>query len=469
MALYHTIVRVNPNNVPVCTQSFTKLVSITDTCNLVVNFSSSITAATPLTVSFQNLSVPLVSSDSTIWSFGDGTSSYDVNPVHTYANAGTYVICLIVKKITNTTSAPCIRYLCRTITVSTPCNFNVNFNWHLDSVNNRKVFFNNLSTPPTASAIAVWSFGDGSTTTSWNAVHEYAHAGTFIVCLRVYLGSNSNCVREICDTIYIHDTLPACINLSNYHFERFSNDNQKYKFTSDYINSNLQYTWTFGDGTGSHDPIAIHRYTQAGNYTACLTVWRGVDCASTTCKPINVQLQVNCDSAHVSYTYQRNLQVPNKIQFFASGTLPILDQTWIITKIGGTVATPPVVLHQNNPIYLFQDTGHFRVCLRAVVLGGCVKEYCNYIRIENVSNVCELQAFPNPASTAVHVNVYLTQPEMIHAYVYNNLNALVLDAHQQGYTGTNLVSLNVSSLSPGQYIIRLVYGNRVCYARFQKL
>jgi hypothetical protein len=176
-----------------------------------------------------------------------------------------------------------------------------------------------------------------------------------------------------------------------------------------------------------------------------------------------------CDTAHIGYTFQRGNNVPNNIQFFANATLPILDQVWTITKVGGTVATPPVILHQNNPTYLFQDTGYFRVCLKATLQGGCIKEYCNYIRIEQVSNVCELQVFPNPTNASVNVNIYLTQPEMIHAYVYNSLNVLVMQQDQQGTTGNNLVTLNVSNLVAGQYTMRLIYGNRVCYARFQKL
>ena len=103
------------------------------------------------------------------------------------------------------------------------------------------------------------------------------------------------------------------------------------------------------------------------------------------------------------------------------------------------------------------------------MLGGCVKEYCNYIHIQQVSTTCTLQAFPNPVSTTVNVNVSLTQPQMIYAYVYNSLNVLVLDKHQQGYTGNNLVSMQVNNLPAGQYTIRLVYGNSVCYASFQKL
>ncbi len=470
------IIRYNTGSTTPCIREICKTVIIHQPCNLVVIFTKQADPNNPLRVKFTNTSSPLHATDSVRWTFGDGTSVSGVqadpnvaNPTHNYLQAGTYVVCLRVKKNINTTPVACVREKCETIVVTPPCNFNVQFRWRLDSVNNRKVYFTNLTNSPTAGAIAVWNFGDGSSATSWNAIHEYAQPGRYIVCLRVYLGNNSNCVRETCDTIFIPHPMPTCTALSKFHVERFSNDNQKYTFTADYINPNLQYTWTFGDGTGSQDPIAIHRYAQPGVYTACLTVWRGPNCAATTCKEIRVQPQINCDTAHVNYSYQANPLVPNKIHFYANSTLPVLNQTWTITRLNGTATTPPVILNQNNPVYLFRDTGTYRVCLRAVILGGCVKEYCNIIRIQQVSNACELQAYPNPASSMVNVNVTLSQPEMIYAYVYNSLNVLVLDKRQQGFAGNNLVSLNVTPLAAGLYTIKLVYGNSVCYARFQKL
>ncbi len=465
------------SNVP-CVRYSCRNIVVTEPCNLVVNFTSQPDPNHPLRIKFTNTSTPINVTDSVRWTFGDGSSVSGLqsdpnvaNPTHIYANAGTYTVCLRIKK-NNSANTPtqvaCVREKCNTVVVTAPCNFPVNFSWRLDSINPRKVYFTNLSIPPVSSAIAVWTFGDGSSLTSWNAVHEYAQPGRYLVCLKVYL-PNSNCVRETCDTVYIPVPVPPCTQLSRYHYQVSPNDNQKYKFTPDYINTTFQYTWTFGDGTGSHDPIAEHRYAQPGTYVACLTVWRSNTCASTTCQEIRVLPQIICDTAHVGYTFQRSPNVPNRIQFFANATLPILDQVWYIYKLNGTVATPPVILHQNNPIYLFQDTGYYKVCLKATLQGGCVKEYCNYIRIDQVSNVCELQAFPNPTSALVNVNLFLTQPEMIHATVYNNLNVVVFQHSQQGNTGNNLITINVSNLIAGQYNIRLVYGNRVCYARFQKL
>jgi len=44
-----------------------------------------------------------------------------------------------------------------------------------------------------------------------------------------------------------------------------------------------------------------------------------------------------------------------------------------------------------------------------------------------------------------------------------------MQQNQQGTTGNNLVTFNISNLIAGQYTIKLIYGNRVCIARFQKL
>lgn len=464
-----------PTQVP-CVREKCNTVVVTAPCTLVVNFISQPDPAHPLRIKFTNTSTPINATDSVRWTFGDGTSVSGLqsdpnvaNPTHIYANAGTYTVCLRIRKnnSANTpTTPPCVREKCNTIVVTAPCNFPVNFSWRLDSINPRKVHFTNLSVPPTAGAIAVWTFGDGTSATSWNAIHEYAQPGRYLVCLKVYLGQNSNCVRTICDTVYVPVPVPPCNQLSKFTYQVFPNDLQKYKFTPDYINNAYQYTWTFGDGTGSQDPIATHRYAQPGTYVACLTVWRGPQCASTTCHPIVVLPQVNCDTAHAWYTFIRNTTMPNKVQFIANATLPIIDQYWYITRVGDST---PVVLHQNNPLYTFQDTGYYRVCLKATLQGGCVKEYCNYIHINQLSNICELQAFPNPATAVVNVNLTLLQAQMINVVVYNNLNVVVMQQQQQGNTGNNLVTLNIANLIAGQYTIKLIYGNNTCIARFQKL
>ena len=475
---YNVCIRVKKNNAPgttPCVSEFCKIVVVAEPCTLVASFTSVPDPNHALRIKFTNTSTPAAPTDSVRWTFGDGTSVTGLqsdpnvaNPTHNYTQSGVYNVCIRVKKNSSIPGiALCVKELCKITIVQSPCNTQVNFSMHRDSLSPRKVYFTNLTIVTTTNAIAKWSFGDGTYSGTWNTAHEYAQPGTYRVCLTIQ--TEPNCIREKCDTIIIPVPAPSCKELSVFKFEKFSNDNQKYKFIPEHILNDVQYTWTFGDGTGSHDPIATHRYAQPGIYIACLTAWRGPNCASTTCKEIRVLPQINCDSIHVGYNYQRDPVVPNKIYFYANANYPILDQTWTITRLA-PATTPPVILHQNNPVYVFHDTGYYRVCLKAITLGGCVKEYCNVIRIERVVNtVCELQAFPNPATTVVNVNVVLALSGTIDAYVYNSMNVLVKEKHQAGIAGTNIVSININDLTAGLYTIKVIYGGKTCYARFNKL
>ena len=475
--MYTVCIRVKKNNntgTTPCVSEKCKTVVVHGPCNLQANFSSQPDPLHPLRIKFTNLSIPSNPSDSVRWTFGDGTSVSGLqndpnvaNPTHNYAQAGNYVVCLRVKKNLNTTPAPCVAEICKTVYVQQPCNIQVNWSWQLDQTNPRKVYFTNLTVATTSGATATWYFGDGTSATSWNAVHEYAQPGRYYVCLKIQFGPN--CIKYKCDSILIPIPMPPCNNQSNFTVLSTSGNSHSFTFIPAFQNSAAQYTWTFGDGTGSHDMIATHQYAQPGTYTACLTVWRGPNCASTTCKTVQVTQQINCDSVHVNYTYQSNPQVPNKIHFYANANVPIIDQTWTITKLPVSSPGSTVTLHQNNPTYLFQDTGYYRVCLRAVTLGGCIKEVCKIIHITQVSNACLLQAYPNPATNVVNVNVTLTQTGMIDAYVYNSLNVLVKEKHQLGVPGNNVVSININDLPAGLYRIKLIYQNHVCYAVFQKL
>ncbi|MBL0145828.1 MAG: PKD domain-containing protein [Chitinophagaceae bacterium] len=420
---------------------------------------------------FTNTTVPLGATDSIRWTFGDGTSSNVVHPNHTYTQPGTYTVCLRVQKRNNAgTPINCVREICHTIVIATPppaCNLVVNYSWHADSLNNRKIYFTNLTNTTSASAIVTWTFGDGTAANTWNAIHEYAQPGRYLVCLKVQ--TSNTCVRMICDSIVVGATPPPpCNNQSNFDFIRSTANSQTFAFFPAYQSNAAQYTWTFGDGTGSTSMLTNHTYAQAGMYNVCLTVWRNANCASTTCRTVQAGPTNNCDTAHVNYTFTRDVVMPNKVFFTAHSTMALIDQTWTITRVSNNQT---IILHQNNPMYIFADTGYYRVCLRAVTVGGCVKEYCNYIRIEQIAppNACVLQPYPNPATAMVNVNVNLSVPETITAKVYNTLNILVAERQIAGVAGNNVVSINIGTLPLGAYIIRVTHGNAVCYGTFQKM
>lgn len=449
----------------------TVIVQNSNTCNLVASFTfrKDSTTAYPYDYKFTNTSTPLAATDSIRWSFGDGTYSNAINPFHAYAQPGTYTVCLrVIKRTSAGTISNCIKEVCHTVVVTNDCNVQANFTWRADSANSRKIFFTNTSVASTAAATVLWKFGDGSTSTVWNAVHEYANPGRYLVCIRIQW-SNS-CVAEFCDSITVSQPEISCIQQSTFNMIKAASNSKLVYFKPAYINPNWQYTWTFGDGTGSHETSPSHTYLLNGNYTACLTVYRNANCASTTCKPVSITNQVNCDSFQLSYNTQVSPANPNKVYFQAISNVPLTSQTWIINRYPASTTFPPVALFQPNPSYVFPDTGTYRVCLKAVTAGNCVKEFCKLITISQVAPpACNLQPYPNPAGNTVTVDIQLSQPEIIKIYIYNSLNILVRDKQVQGLAGNNAVSVAIGDLVAGVYGMKVIYGNMTCSTQFVKL
>jgi PKD repeat protein len=453
---------------PACERSYCKVITVTVPCTLVSNFSwrrDSLPTVALNTIRFTNLTTPLSATDSIRWTFGDGTTSNQINPVHVYAQQGTYNVCLrVIKRTASGALTNCVSEKCYTVTVVQVCNLSAAYSMRIDSSNYKNIIFTNTTVTPNTAITALWNFGDGTTATSWNATHLYAQPGRYNVCLRIQYGT---CVSYKCDTINIVAPI-SCTDLSNF---QFTNGNGQVSFAPTFYQSNVQYTWTFGDGTGAQGMSAAHYYNTAGTYTACLTAFKNNNCASTTCKTITILPIINCNNITLSIGDVRDSLVPNRIKFTALSNTATTSQQWTITKIPTSATQTPVVISSNNPTYMFLDSGYYNVCVKATYANGCIKTICKTVYIsQNMpgTNVCSLQVFPNPTSTVINATVTLVQPQLINATVYNSSNNLVLQKQQQGVVGLNTINMNVANLPAGIYTIRVLYGGQVCYASFIK-
>ena len=294
----------------------------------------------PLAVAFQNLTNPLSPTDSVRWTFGDGSSSLVINPTHTYTNAGTYTVCLRVKKNNNTTgTAVCVSEICKTVvvTINQTCNLVANFAWTNTAVNPLAFAFQNTSTALSPTDSVRWTFGDGSSSLAINPTHTYTNPGTYTVCLRIKKNLNATgttpCVREICKTIVVAAT-PSCNLVAYFTWSNTSSPlTLAFQNLSTPVSSTDSVRWTFGDGTSSLSLNPTHTYLNPGTYTVCLRVKKNgnipgtAPCVREICKVVTILPQINCDSIHVGYTFQRDPFVSNKIYFYANANHPIQYQT----------------------------------------------------------------------------------------------------------------------------------------------
>ncbi len=140
----------------------------------------------PLTVNFQGTSSLTVTAWN--WDFGDGTTSTEQNPSHTYVSAGTYTVTLTIMHASGT------NYLVQTVTVpATAVSPVANFTADVTSGNAPlSVQFTDLSTNNPATW--AWDFEDDGVvdSTGQNPVHTYTAAGTYTVNLTVTNAAGSD-------------------------------------------------------------------------------------------------------------------------------------------------------------------------------------------------------------------------------------------------------------------------------------
>ena len=142
------------------------------------------------------------------WDFGDGTTSNERNPAHTYQDAGVYTVSLTVVGPKGRDSITMRDYIQLTMP-SVPV---ANFTAKPRSGNGPLVVqFTNTSTGHVSSRL--WDFGDGTTSTEQNPIHTYTYRNTpdYTVSLTVTGMGGSDTETK---TKYIHlNTPPINVNI----------------------------------------------------------------------------------------------------------------------------------------------------------------------------------------------------------------------------------------------------------------
>ena len=235
---------------------------------------SPITGCIPLTVNFTDQS----SNEPTswYWDFGDGSTSDQQNPTHTYSTSCgpiTYTVTLTVSNACGMDSETKTNY----ITVSTPpvVAFTAN---PTSGCSPLTVNFADQSTcNPTS---WYWDFGDGSSSTQQNPSHTYNSTGNFTVTLTVSNACGSD--SEIKTNYITVNTAPVADFTSS---PRSGCAPLTVNFTDQSTNNPTSWAWSFGDGDSSSQQNPSHTYSSAGTYTVTLTASNA--CGSNSEQKIN--------------------------------------------------------------------------------------------------------------------------------------------------------------------------------------
>jgi PKD repeat protein len=199
------------------------------------------------------------------WNFGDGSTSTDAAPNHTYAAADTYTVKLTVTDSNGNTDSTST-----TVTVTAPPGPHA-------VIAAPECTFLSCTFDGTESSAAVgtiasysWDFGDGATSTSATPSHSYGSAGTRTVTLTV---TDSNGASDSTSRAVTVDGPPAapraefasnCTGLTCSFDAGSTSTPSGAAITS--------YDWSFGDGKHGTGATPSEQYAAAGDYTVTLTV-----------------------------------------------------------------------------------------------------------------------------------------------------------------------------------------------------
>jgi len=251
------------------------------------------------------------------WQFGDGGTSADRTPIHTYSNPGTYdwtmtarietiVTCQQTGTVTVTDEPVCV-LTCTAQADPTTGNEPLDVQFTATAT----------ATDCNETPAFAWDFGDGATSTDQNPSPTCATAGTYNWALTVTAG-DATCNQN--GSIVV-DPNPCTVDCTASADPTTGQEDLLVNFTSTVTPSNCSgspiYLWEFGDGATSTEANPSHTYTTAGTFGWTFTVEvDGVVCTRTGTITVTEACSVTCTAAAAPQTGT----VPFTVNFTGTAT-----------------------------------------------------------------------------------------------------------------------------------------------------
>ncbi len=365
-------------------------------------FSASVNSGSaPLNVNFTDLSTGAPTSWK--WTFGDGGTSTDKNPAHTYNKTGLYSVTLTVSKTGSSNSVTKSSHIAVSSGFEAP-NAAFSASPTLGPVPSTVSFTDQSIGSPTSWK---WTFGDGSTSTVKNPVHIYNKTGQFSVTLTA---SNANGSNTVTKTNYIIISSGLDAPVTNFSASPTSgNIPLTVNFTDNSSGSLTAWKWTFGDGNTSTQQNPAYTYSKAGKFNVALTTSNAAGSNTVTKYSfINVtgSGSVVPNSARMvpSTSFSASStsgNVPLTINFTDSS--PGSPTSWKWTFGDGGTST------DKNPVHIYNKTGQFSVTLTANNANGSnALTKTSYIVVLSGLNAPVTNFSASPTSGSVPLSIGFT-------------------------------------------------------------
>jgi len=245
------------NTYSYCTDSFIKNIKVLPRPAAAFKANDSTRCQPPLTVAFQDLSVNAVSWQ---WDFGDGNTSNQQSPSHTYNGFGSFDVTLVVTNAsgcTDTIRRPAGVKIIKPEIVIEPLPIRGCLPFTLNPVAR-------ITTLDAVTSYS-WNFGDGFTSNLPNPSHTYTVQGSYSVTLTIT--TSSGCTETL--------VVPGAVTVGRKPVVNFSATPnpvcafQPVQFT-DLTNEADEWLWNFGDGATSTNQNPLHEYSDTGHLAVIL-------------------------------------------------------------------------------------------------------------------------------------------------------------------------------------------------------
>jgi len=286
------------------------------------------------------------------WDFGDGSTSTQQNPQHSYTAPGTYIVRLIVTAISVADTA------FKTIII-----------YHLPHANfiNYPACVGEPHTFTDSSYVSIgnivnwhWNFGNNTTSNQLNHTVVYANAGHYPVTLTVI--TDRGCIDSVTRNVTVYPLPLVTFNAS----PTFGCEGVKIDFTDNAtVDSGFIVThqWIFGDGTTSitNGNTIQHQYNQAGSYSIQLVVTSNRGCEAQTAQSNMIDVYPYPTASFTPSTTYTDLNDP--IVHFQDNSTAATQWFW---NFGDGFTD-----NQSNPYHAYTVAGNFWVTLEVKNQWGC--------------------------------------------------------------------------------------------------
>lgn len=374
--------------------------------------------------------------ESYFWEFGDGTTSDAENPMHEYDEAGEYEVCLEV-----IFADGCEAEYCDVIVIEEGGGVDCEASIDVWAYEDLSVHFFGSVEPEFDIVTYTWSWGDGSTTTETSTSagsdpwHEYAEAGTYLVCLTIETGSG--CIDEICIDVIVEGEGGDCS--ASFEYE-ISETGAVHFFASTEPGPDdvVSYWWSFGDGTFGDADDPWHEYDETGEYTVCLVVTFADGCVAEYCYEIYVEVDGGGSDCEANFEWSGDCL---EIHFFEAVTGVEVDH--YVWDFGDGVESDDA-----NPVHVYDEGGVYEVCLSITTLDGCEDTYCIALEVTDCGGDCFASFEWSEDDDMIHFeSITEPGPGDVVSYSWDFGDGTVSDdenpSHEYEDEGTYLVCLTV--------------------------